>query len=405
MILSVRRPLHLTYGLNVHRGEGWGEVRAALEGPVLEARRRVAPGRPFGLGLRLGRRAASELRRGRALADFAAWLRERDLYVFTINGFPYGRFHGGPVKARVYRPDWRARERRDYTVDLARLLAAILPEGVAGSISTVPGALAADLASPADDDLMAARLGEAAAALWRLREETGRDIHLGLEPEPGCRVETTAGFVAFFEEHLLRAGARALARRTGRSRAAAEQVLRRHVGICFDTCHLAVRGERLADSLDRLAAAGARVSKIQLSAALTAGNDARGRAALRRFAEPVYLHQVSARGAGGAQGFWLDLPEALAALERRRDLTRIAAHVHVPLYWRGGGGLGSTARALDAAFWSRVRRGATEHLEIETYTFDVLPPALRRAGLVASIAREFAWARRRAARRVPKRRA
>lgn len=369
--------LHLTYCLNVHPGETWDACETAIRAHACAVRDRVAPGRPFGLGLRLGARAARELARGYHFRAFRDLLAAEGLYVFTINAFPYGRFHEARVKESVYRPDWRTPERVAYTCLLADLLAALLPEGVDGSLSTVPVGFAPDFASAAARTEAADRLLEAVRHLARIEAATGRRIHLGLEPEPACVLETSADFLAFYTEVLARAGS------------ADEPRVRRHLGVCFDTCHAALAFEDPAEALDRYAAEGVCLSKVQLSAALRAEASAAG-AALRPFAEPVYLHQVRARSATGAVRGWLDLDQALAdpsfpgAGEAR-------VHFHVPLGWRGDAVLDSTTGTLAAPFWDRLRRGACAHLEIETYTFDVLPPELRAGGVVASIAREFAW--------------
>lgn len=384
-------PADLTYCLNVHPGETWADHAAAIRTLAASVRDAVAPGRPFALGLRIGARAAADLLRGGRLAAFAAELRALGMYAATINGFPHGRFHGPGVKEKVYAPDWRTAERLRYTLRLAEILAALLPRGGAGGISTVPGSFRAWIRGAADARALAVNLGRAAAALDALRRRTGRTIHLGLEPEPDCWIETMAEFAARFDDTLLPRGAAAVAADLGVSLRRAETVMRRHLGVCADTCHLSVLGERPADALRLARRAGFLVSKIQLSAAPVAPNTPAGRDALAAFAEPVYLHQTRAGGADGAAARWTDLPAALAALPGRPDLDEIRTHCHVPLFWRGGRVLRSTAAELDADFWRLAGGGLTGTLEIETYTFGVLPAALRRGGVVRSIVREYAW--------------
>ena len=179
-------PLHLTYCLNLHPGEAWAENFAAIQTHVLAIRDRVAPGGPFGLGLRLGDRAARELAPATRLAELRDFLAAHGLYAFTVNGFPYGAFHGTAVKENVYRPDWRSAERLDYTVRLAEILAALLPEGVAGSISTVPVSYKDWMKSEADLRPAVENLAECAHRLEELYRRTGKDIALALEPEPDC---------------------------------------------------------------------------------------------------------------------------------------------------------------------------------------------------------------------------
>ncbi|MCX6997921.1 MAG: metabolite traffic protein EboE [Kiritimatiellaeota bacterium] len=415
MLMRSQPPLHLTYCLNIHPGETWAENLAAIREHATAVKARVAPDRSFGLGLRLSRAAAEDLRAPAARRRLREELADRGLYAFTINGFPYGRFHGARVKAQVYAPDWRTAERWDYTTLLADILADLLPDGVSGSISTLPGSFKPWIRSAADARSMAEQLAAAAQHLAGLREQTGRELHLGLEPEPFCFLETTDEVIRFFDGPL----AAACAGTAQRER------VRRHLGVCLDTCHAALQFESPLAALRRYRAAGLRVSKIQLSAALevavkhgtgrpptpergNAGQDAppteeeeggirkcRPSAltqALAAFDEPVYLHQTKARLANGALLAWTDLTEALPALAQRNDVELVRVHYHVPLFWEGGAPLRSTAPDLNADFF-REAVTATEHLEIETYTFDVLPTELRAGGVVDSVAREFDWVR------------
>lgn len=371
------RRRHLSYCLNVHPGEGWSENLEAISSYTLGIRELVAPGKPFGLGLRIAQQAAAELAGSAALREqAAAFFAERKLYPFTINGFPYGRFHRGRVKEQVYAPDWRSQERRDYTQQLALLLAGWLPEGGEGSISTVPCSFKPWIISQSDVELMARCLVETAQFLDRLYAETGRLIHLGLEPEPCCFLETTEETVRFFEESL-----------------PSDELLRRHIGVCLDTCHVALQFENPAEAVRAYQRAGIRISKVQLSAALAAKPSAAG--ALGPFVEPVYFHQVKALTQSGELRSWYDLPDALAQIGGEGEapaepLKELRVHYHVPLFFEGDGLLGSTASTMDAEFFALLRE-ATNHLEIETYTFDVLPAELRAGGVVQSIAGEFRW--------------
>jgi len=375
-------PLHLTYCLNVHRGETWEENFAAIRQHTLRVRARVAPDQPFGLGLRLSRRAADELGSTERLQAFRDFLGERDLYVFTINGFPYGTFHDQPVKEAVYEPDWRTAERLDYASRLAEILARLLPEGVAGSISTVPGSYGAWIQSREDVDAMVRQLTACVERLAQLHDATGKLIHLGLEPEPDCFLSTVEAAEAFIRGPL-RSGA------DGRT----QERLARHLGVCVDTCHLAVQFEDPTSRLLALQAAGIRVSKIQLSAALQVRPTPAVWERLQAFCDPIYLHQVRARD-GLSYPDLSDIPRS-AFRDPRSAGGEWRVHFHVPLFFQRDGEIESTAAALDDDFFAAVRRGVTEHLEIETYTFHVLPDALRAADVVDSLVREFEWARAR----------
>lgn len=381
MRLCADASTQLTYCLNIHRGESWSETQAALRGPALSVARRVAPDQTFGLGLRLSARAAEELAEPDRVQELRDFLERQQLGVFTINGFPFGRFHGAPVKTRVYEPDWQSAEREHYTCLLADVLAGLLPEGQDGSISTVPVGFAPALTSPSAVEAAVARLLHTVRHLARVEAETGREIHLGLEPEPSCYLERSEEYVAFYERVLAAAGP------------GEEPLVRRHLGVCFDTCHVALTFESLAEAWDRYVAAGIRISKVQLSAALRADASEPARAALRVFDEPTYLHQVRARRSDGTMMAWLDLPEALAAWPA--DAEELRVHFHVPLFWQAEGPLGSTVSSLDEAFWTRARSGVCTHFEVETYTFDVLPASLQCGDVVASIAAELNWARSR----------
>ena len=379
--------LQLTYCLNINPGESWDEQFRAIREQAVRVRRAVAPAAAFGLGLRLGHDAVLTLARPNALAVFREWMADHGMYVATVNGFPYGRFHGTKVKDRVYAPDWRTVERRDYTVRLAHVLAGLIPAGGTASISTVPVSFRPWIRSTAEAGEAVARLVECAVELAQIEREHHRTIQLALEPEPGCYLERTEEVVTFFNDQLFRAGREEVARAFLSTPAEAEALLRRHVGVCLDTCHAAVLFESPLDALRRLAGEGIGVFKVQLSAALGARNSAAARAALAAFAEPTYLHQTATRG--GA--FWPDLPDALAELAGGFADEDVRVHFHVPLFWEGDGVLGSTAAELTAPFFDALRSGGPRTLEIETYTFNVLPPDRRPADMSESLIREFRW--------------
>jgi len=392
MIIQHQPPLHLTYCLNIHPGESWAENFAALQEKVLAVKERVAPGQWFGLGLRIARQAAAELTaRPELRAQALAFFHEHQLYPFSINGFPYGQFHAGPVKESVYAPDWRSPARLHYSLELADLLASWLPIGMDGSISTVPGSFKSWITTDSDRDAIVDHLAAAVAYLSALHEDTGREIHLGLEPEPACFLETTAETIDFFENHLFTGATTEVARILKCYRSDAEVLVRRHLGVCFDTCHVALQYEDLATSFRAYRQAGIRISKVQISAALQARATPESFAALAPFAEPVYLHQVKARDRSGAPFEWVDLPAALAEAPLIPDLDTLRVHFHVPLFFTENGPLFSTSNTLTPEFFRELRSGTSPHLEIETYTFDVLPPGVHPGDLVESIAREYAW--------------
>lgn len=372
---------HLAYCTNVHAGEGWADVLASLERHLPPLRSALAPGVPFGVGLRLSDRASRELLLGDRLDRFADWLAERGLYVFTLNGFPYGPFHGTAVKDAVYAPDWRHAERLDYTLRLARILARLLPDGMDGGISTVPLSYKPWHAGvDAALEACAGPLLAASDALAEIADATGRVLHLDLEPEPDCVLETMAETAAFFREHLLRRGDEA-------------QTLR-HLRVCWDACHAAVEYETPADALAQMDALGIGIGKLQVSAALKVDLgrvEDRQRLAdrLRPFTEGTYLHQVIERRADGTFHQYRDLPDALARIGDR-SAREWRVHFHVPVFAAEAAGLSTTQADLRDTLDLLRARAFTGHLEIETYTWEVLPPGLR-LDLHASLLREYEW--------------
>lgn len=395
MIVAGTPGIHLTYCTNIHRGETWDEVLQNIQSYVCDVKARVCPDRPFGIGLRLSAVAARELAAPDVLASFREFLEQSGLYVFTVNGFPYGPFAGAPIKERVYRPDWLEDERVAYTGELARILAAVAPAGVEASISTVPGCFRARGTLAEVGPEIAARLRGQAAVLWSLRETTGRTVTLALEPEPHCVMETTGDAAAFFEQFVLTAASvRELADLTGLSQTQAEETLRRHVGVCLDACHAAVEFESPEEAMGRLPAAGIRILKVQVSAGLRVPKpDAAALAALERFAEDVYLHQVVVRTNDQLTRF-VDLPDALSAAAVGADIYRgdeWRVHFHVPLFLESLGPFLNTRAFLEPLLALLASKDACRHLEIETYTWDVLPAEYRRQPIVEAIARELTW--------------
>jgi sugar phosphate isomerase/epimerase len=352
--MEVGNGLHLTYCTNIHPAVGWEAVQDSLRAHAPALKARLSPGAPFGIGLRLSGAESTELLEGDRLARFRGWLDAEGLYVFTINGFPHGTFHGQPVKADVHAPDWRSDERVAYTLRLAEILSALLPDGVDGTISTSPLSYAGWL----DDD----GLQSCTANVLRVADELrGTRIALAIEPEADGVLADVDDLVRWWPE----------------------QLDREHVTVCFDACHSAVAYEEPEEALEALDAAEIRIGKAQLSAALRLPVVAR--AELERFADPIYLHQVTQRNRDGSLQSWPDLPEALDGNGGGEEWR---VHFHVPIFEERYGALRSTQDHLRDVI-ERVR-GRTSHLEIETYTWDVLPADLK-ASSVDSIAREYEW--------------
>jgi sugar phosphate isomerase/epimerase len=380
---------HLTYCTNIHAGETLPEVRAALAAYVPNVKARVSPAAPFGVGLRLSQAAAAQLTAPGQVAELRAWLDQQGLYVFTLNGFPYGAFHGARVKERVYEPDWRTPERVVYTSQLTAALSGLLPDGVAGSISTVPGAWKASVGAGGELERMAEHVLQSTAELVKTWQETGREIALALEPEPGCVLETIDEAIAFFGEHLFSArGVARLASLTGLPLATAADRARAHLGLCLDACHAAVEYEDPPQLLAALDRAGIEVKKLQISSGLRVPRlDASAGAALAAFAEDTYLHQTVERR-GGVLTRYRDLPEAIAAA-RFDGESEWRIHFHVPVFLERYGVLESTQGFLRELLRLHREKPISAHLEVETYTWDVLPAELRAEEVTAAISREL----------------
>ncbi|MGH8503360.1 MAG: metabolite traffic protein EboE [Gammaproteobacteria bacterium] len=397
MRIADSRAFHLTYCTNIHPGENWAAVFAGLERHVPALKTRLSPDGRFGIGLRLSDVAARELLQADALARFKTWLAERDLYVFTLNGFPYGGFHRQVVKDQVYAPDWRDPARVDYTLRLARILAVLLPQDMDGGISTVPISykpwFGGEAERAAAFEYASVNLARVTAELMVIHKAAGKRLHVDLEPEPDCLLENSQESVNFFRHWLLPVGGAWLASRLGVSRAAAEARLLEHIGVCYDTCHFALQYEQPAAAFTQLTGAGIRIGKVQLSAALKAPIPAAAderRAIIERlrpFAEPTYLHQIVERREDERLHHYPDLSMDLLPHPAAREW-RI--HFHVPIFSGDYHGVYSTQEDILAALAALRATHVCSHLEIETYTWEVLPPALK-LDLSASIQREYEW--------------
>ena len=373
----------LAYCTNIHPAESWEETFEVLKTDVLAVRDRVSPNSPFAIGLRLSARAADELigPDGVNLRLFKAWLFEVNCYVFTINGFPYGAFHGERVKEKVYQPDWTTEARLTYTNNLFIIIAELCTEETGGSVSTLPGSFKE---FGADENLIFANLYACARFIETMGAESGKDLHLGLEPEPLGHFENTAETLAFFERFFAWCKAKDL--RT--------DCLTRHIGINYDTCHFALEFEDCHASLKALTDAGLRISKIHLSNALSFDpqND-EALKAIRQFDEPTYLHQVILNTEPLTR--FKDLPDFLSPLQTENltlnTQTEGRIHFHVPLYSEPLAPLGSTLDHAEAALSYLKKFPETcPHLEIETYTWGVLPDHLQKP-LTDQIAAEYEW--------------
>jgi hypothetical protein len=378
--------LHLAYCTNVHRGETWAETFASLNNYTLRVRDRVCPKQLYGIGLRLSARAARELSDRNTLLDFQHWLAKNHCYVFTINGFPYGQFHGAKVKENVYAPDWTTPERLAYTNLLFDILSQITPEGVEASVSTLPGSFKGFSLHCEDLKKIRDNLWHCVEHVARVSEQTGRKMHLGLEPEPLCLLESSGETIQFFDRM--------------RAEHPRDPRLTEHLGVNYDTCHFAVEFEEPENALGCLLQRGIKISKLHLSSALKVRPTAETREALWSFAEDVYLHQVVACRGDGQRLIYRDLNEALSdePLETDAEAADDAPtaewriHFHIPLHSPVTALFDNTSdHILGVMDILAQYPGICSHLEMETYTWEVLPDELKDRDVVDQLAAEYHW--------------
>lgn len=380
------RQHHLAYCTNIHPAETWDETFAVLKTDVLAVRDRVAAKEKFAIGLRLSAQAALELLENDNLDQFEAWLKAENCFVFTINGFPYGAFHGTRVKEKVYQPDWTQLSRLVYTEQLFTIIARLCPENSGGSVSTLPGSFKE---FEADENLIFANLYSCALTIENLARETGKDLHLGLEPEPLGHFENTQETLAFFERFFAWCDDQELDK----------EPVQKHIGINYDTCHFALEYDDCRISLDALTGAGLRISKIHLSNALSFDpSDPEALEAIQRFDEPTYLHQVIIKSGESLTRF-KDLPDFLQSLQTEpfhlQPQSEGRIHFHIPLYSEPLSPLASTLDHAEAALaYLKDKPVTCPHLEIETYTWGVLPGHLQK-GLTDQISAEYDWVKSR----------
>jgi hypothetical protein len=370
---------HLSYCSNIHTGEIWSEHFAQLKQHVPAVKASVSPEKSMGLGLRFANQASIDLQDPIQLKALKSWLSDQDLYVFTLNGFPYGGFHNTIVKDQVHAPDWTTTERRDYTIRLAHILAELLVD-TEGGISTSPLSYRYWFNSEKErEDAMkksTEHLLEVVQVLDQIAKQTGKIIHIDIEPEPDGLLSNHTEFVHWYEDVLIPAGD--------------PNLIRRHIQLCFDICHYGVSFDGPKTSIAELKAKNIPVGKIQISSALRV--DLRNQEAekieeLKKYQEPVYLHQVKALRKDGTFQEFKDLDEAFEAYKPETyDEWRV--HFHVPLFLETYGLLESTQQEIRETMEIQKESPFTRHLEIETYTWGVLPSAYQ-LPMADSISREI----------------
>jgi len=370
-------------------------MNASLREFVPQVKKRVSPNSPFAVSLRISAASATTLTESPAeRKSLVEFLTKEDLYVYTVNAFPYGPFKGEVVMERVYEPDWTTDARVDYTNSIADILAEITPAHINPSIQTAPLAFKPNVAGEAYIQTFTDGVFRVVKHLRELEERTGRRVKLALEPEPACYLETTDETVTYFKERIYSpSGIRRLAEIAGIPLSEAEGSIRRYLGIVFDIGHQSVGFENITDSLTKLVEAGIPIFKLQEAASLWVKDlTLEIVPALRRFTDTIYLSQTSLKQ-DGAITKYLNLGEALDAFEANPVKTEMRTHFHVPVFLEELGPFLTTRFGVQEALKMHRATPLSDHLEIETYTWDVLPAELKTGDIVDYVTRELEFVR------------
>ena len=384
---------HLTYSTLVHPGDNWDEMWHSLITYVPAVKKRISPDQRFGVSLRLSGKSAERLTADpKERAKLKAFLDANDMYLYTVNAFPHGAFKGERVKEQVYEPDWRSDIRSRYTMQVADILAEVAPPDVNPSIQSPPLGFKPRVTGPDVVDEYTRHVLQVVAHLVKLEERTGRTVTLALEPEPFCFMEVTPEAVNYFTNHLYAdKSAESLAKATGLSVANAHIALRKHLGLVYDICHQAVEFEDISASLASLVKAGIPIFKLQEAAALRVPEVTKDLVdALRPFADTVYLTQTVEKRDGQLTRY-LNLEDAFAAWEKDPGPREWRTHFHVPVFLDDLGLFKTTRFAIEEALRFHKATPVSTQLEIETYTWDVLPQSLKTGDITDYVVRELEW--------------
>jgi hypothetical protein len=387
---------HLTYSTLVHPADDWEQLYNSLVTYLPKVKERIAGNKAFGVCLRLSANSAATLAASAAERDkLKKFLADNNMYVYTVNAFPYGAFKGTVVKEQVYEPDWRSEERTRYTINVADVLADVGAPGMALSIQSAPLGFKPRVTG---DDVVKSytdHVLRVVAHLIALQARTGRTVQLALEPEPYCFLETTDETIDYFTKHLYAGAAvEKLAKLAHIPISEANEALRRHLGIVYDICHQAVEYENISESLQKLVDAGIPIFKLQEAAALHIPEVTQPVVdTLKRYAKTIYLTQTLEKKDGKITKF-LNVDDAIAAFEKNPGPREWRTHIHVPVFLDDLGQFRTTRFAIEDALRFHKSKPLSPHLEVETYTWDMLPDSLKSGDIVDYICRELEWVRR-----------
>ena len=386
---------HLTYSMLVHPADTWEQLWDSCQRYLPAVKKRVSPDAPFGVCLRLSPISASRLTKEPAeLEKLRSFLADNDMYVFTANAFPYGAFKGERVKEQVYEPDWRTDDRASYTMRVADVLAALAPADISPSIQSPPLGYKPRVTGSDVVEAYTNQLHHVVAYLVEVERRTGRTVTVALEPEPSCYLELTSELIGYFKDHIYTsASSKALAKQMGATQSQAEDALRKHLGAVFDICHQAVEYEDIPQALADLRRAEVSVFKLQPASALRIPKVTKEIAeALRAFDDPIYLHQTIERRDGKTVQY-ADLPVALDSWNSEPRDCEWRIHFHVPVFLDEINLFRTTRPAIEDALRVHKANPVSSHVEIETYTWDVLPEKLKTGDIVDYVSRELEWLR------------
>lgn len=387
---------HLTYSTLVHPADDWDQIWHSLNTYVPKVKERFAGNKRFGVSLRLSAKSAETLVNSPAdRAKLKKFLDDNNMYLYTVNAFVYGHFKGELVKEQVYEPDWRSEERTQYTMNVASVVADVAPKDVMPSIQTSPLGFKPRVTGQDVVDSYTTNVLRVARHLVDLEAKTGVTVTLGLEPEPYCFLETTDETVDYFTNHLYAGkSVEKFAKMSGLPIAEAMAALRRHVGIVYDICHLAVEYEDITESLQKLVDAGVPIVKLQEAAALHIPEVTQAAIdTLKRYSKTIYLTQTIEKKDGKLTKY-LNVDDAIADWEKNPGGKREwRTHIHVPVFLDDLGQFRTTRFAIADALEFHKLKPLSRHLEVETYTWDMLPDSLKTGDIVEYVCRELEWVR------------
>jgi len=384
---------HLTYSTLVHPGDDWPQMWDSLITYVPKVKERWAKNHRFGVSLRLSASSANTLSKSKSERDkLKKFLDDNNMYLYTVNAFPYGPFKGTIVKEQVYEPDWRSEERTTYTKNVADVLADVCPSDISPSIQSAPLGFKPRVTGPDVVDSFTDHVIRVCAHLVDIESRTGKVITLALEPEPYCFLETTDETVEYFTKHIYSGkSAEKLAKLAKMPISDAIVALRRHVGIVFDICHQAVEFEDIGACLQKLVDAGVPIFKLQEAAALHVPEVTQKIVdVLKTYSKTIYLTQTVEKKDGKLTRF-LNLEDAFNAWEKNPGPREWRTHFHVPVFLEDLGPFRTTRFAIEDALKFHKAKPLSRHLEIETYTWDVLPDNLKTGDIVDYVCRELDW--------------